>query len=161
VLGDGKNTFFWFERWFEDVPFCRQFARLFDLATNKLSTVAHICALGCEEGGEAWSWRRRLWVWEDEMIEGCRRLLDGVIEQSDISDRWQCDSDIPGGYTVRGASQVLTTPISSTVDAMGDLVSHKQVPLKVSIFAWRLLKDRLPTKINLQWRGFLCVEVRH
>ncbi|MCI19691.1 cysteine-rich receptor-like protein kinase, partial [Trifolium medium] len=27
-----------------------------------------------------------------------------------------------------------------------DLIWHKQVPLKVSILAWRLLRDRLPTK---------------
>ncbi|GAU49983.1 hypothetical protein TSUD_287480 [Trifolium subterraneum] len=29
------------------------------------------------------------------------------------------------------------------------LIWHPQVPLKVSIFAWRLLRDRLPTKANL------------
>ncbi|PNX89722.1 glutamate-gated kainate-type ion channel receptor subunit GluR18, partial [Trifolium pratense] len=29
------------------------------------------------------------------------------------------------------------------------------VPLKVSIFAWRLLRDRLPTKANLVTRGIL------
>lgn len=41
---------------------------------------------------------------------------------------------------------------------MNDLVRHKQVPLKVSIFAWRLLRDRLPTKLNLVRRGLLNVE---
>jgi len=30
-----------------------------------------------------------------------------------------------------------------------DFIWHKQVPLKVFIFAWRLLRDRLPTKVNL------------
>ena len=35
------------------------------------------------------------------------------------------------------------------------MVWHKQFPLKVSIVTWRLLKDRLPTKINLQRRGSL------
>jgi len=34
--------------------------------------------LGWEEGGEAWRWRRRLWTWEEEMLEACRLLLDGV-----------------------------------------------------------------------------------
>jgi len=37
-------------------------------------------------------------------------------------------------------------------------VWHKQVPLKVSIVAWRLLKDRLPTRSNLHRRGILPVE---
>ena len=42
VLGDGKNTYFWLDRWVREVPLCRRFARLFDLTTNKLSTVADI-----------------------------------------------------------------------------------------------------------------------
>jgi len=37
-----------------------------------------------------------------------------------------------------------------------DDVWHKQVPLKVSLFAWRLFQNRLPTKDNL-----LCRQVLH
>jgi len=36
-----------------------------------------------------------------------------------------------------------------------DDVWHKQVSLKVSIFAWRLLRNRLPTKDNLVRRQIL------
>jgi len=79
VLGDGKNTYFWLDRWVGDVPLCRKFARLFDLTTNKFSTVADIYALGWKDGGEAWSWRRRLWVWEEELVEECRILLANVV----------------------------------------------------------------------------------
>jgi len=42
-------------------------------------------------------------------------------------------------------------------DATTTLAWHKQVPQKVSIVAWRLLQDRLPTKINLQRRGIAQV----
>jgi len=42
-----------------------------------------------------------------------------------------------------------------TIDATENLIWHKQVPMKVSIVAWRLLKDRLPTKVNLQRRGII------
>ena len=62
VLGDGKNTFFWFDNWIGDVPLHRRFGRLFDLATNKLISVADMFDLGWEERGEAWRWRRRLWT---------------------------------------------------------------------------------------------------
>ena len=51
VLGDGKNTFFWFDNWLGDVPLRRRFGRLFDLATHKLITVADMFELGWEEGG--------------------------------------------------------------------------------------------------------------
>ena len=53
VLGDVNNTYFWLDRWVGEVPLCRRFARLFDLTTNKLSTVADIFALGWVDGGEA------------------------------------------------------------------------------------------------------------
>jgi len=46
---------------------------------------------------------------------------------------------------------------SPTIDATTNLVWHKQVPLKVFIVAWRLLKNRLPTKLNLQRCGIAQV----
>lgn len=72
VVGDGNNTFFWYDNWLGDVPLCRRFGRLFDLATNKLISVANMFVLGWEEGGGVWSWRRRLWSWEEELLEECR-----------------------------------------------------------------------------------------
>ncbi|RHN58033.1 putative reverse transcriptase zinc-binding domain-containing protein [Medicago truncatula] len=163
VVGCGNNTLFLCDNWLGGVPLCRRFGRLFELATNKLSTVADMCVHGWEDGGEAWSWRRRLWVWEEEMLEECRQLLDVVFVRVNVLDRWQWDPDVHDGYTVRGAYQILTTPIQSTFDVTRNLIWHKQVPLKVFIVAWRLLKDRLPTRINLfrqsivQVAGVMCV----
>jgi len=31
-----------------------------------------------ERGGEVWQWRRRLWVWEEELVAECRILLANV-----------------------------------------------------------------------------------
>jgi len=114
VVGDGKNTFFWFDNWVGDVPLCRRFSHLFDLATNKFVIVADMCDLGWAVGGGAWSWRRRLWTWEEELLEECMELLADVLLQDNILDRWQWDPGIHDGYTVRGAYQILTTPVSST-----------------------------------------------
>jgi hypothetical protein len=49
----------------------------------------------------------------------------------------------------------MTSQDSVTLDAAEDLIWHAPVPLKVSIFAWRLLRDKLPTKANLVSRGIL------
>ncbi|KAK2391367.1 hypothetical protein QL285_064833 [Trifolium repens] len=59
------------------------------------------------------------------------------------------------GYVVRGAYQLLTSQDPVTMDDAARLVWHPHVPLKVSIFAWRLQRDRLPTKANLVTRGIL------
>ncbi|PNX67589.1 70 kDa peptidyl-prolyl isomerase, partial [Trifolium pratense] len=71
------------------------------------------------------------------------------------TDRWQWRPDPDTGYTVWGAYQLLTSRDSITIDVVADLIWHPQVPLKVSILAWRLLRDRLPTKVNLVTRGVL------
>ncbi|XP_024630889.1 uncharacterized protein [Medicago truncatula] len=131
-VGDGSSTYFWYDRWLGDVPFCISFRRLFNLVSNKLSTVADMV------DGEAWNWRRRLRVWEEDMLEECRLLINGVVLQSDISDRWQWDSDSDCGYTVRGVYQQLTAQVQPPDASIGDLIWHNQVPLKVSIFAWGL-----------------------
>jgi len=59
------------------------------------------------------------------------------------------------GYTVHSAYQLLITQDNSQVEGADALVWHKHVPLKVSIFAWRLVKNRLPTRPNLVHRGIL------
>ncbi|MCI85116.1 HcrVf2 protein-like protein, partial [Trifolium medium] len=41
------------------------------------------------------------------------------------------------------------------MDDAENLIWHSQVHLKVSVFAWRLLRDMLPTKANLVTRGIL------
>ncbi|GAU15740.1 hypothetical protein TSUD_235530 [Trifolium subterraneum] len=54
-----------------------------------------------------------------------------------------------------GDSVLLTSHPSDPLDVAVDLIWHNQVPLNVSIFAWRLLRDMLPTKTNLAIRGII------
>jgi hypothetical protein len=41
------------------------------------------------------------------------------------------------------------------LDAIEEIIWHKQVPLKVYIFVWRLLRDRLSIKTNLVTRDII------
>ncbi|GAU16278.1 hypothetical protein TSUD_299100 [Trifolium subterraneum] len=80
-------------------------------------------------GWEAWVWRRHLRGWEEEMLRECQTLLLNISLQDSV-----------------------------TIHAAESLIWHPQVPLKVSILAWHLLRDRLPTKENLVTRGILSSE---
>jgi len=53
---------------------------------------------------------------------------------------------------------MLTTKDGPLVASVADLVWHQQVPLKVSVFAWRLMRDRLPTKSNLVSKDVISSE---
>ncbi|CAJ2639374.1 unnamed protein product [Trifolium pratense] len=70
-------------------------------------------------------------------------------------DRWQWRPDPDIGYTVGGAYQLLTSHVFVTLGDAENLIWHSQVPLKVFIFVWCLLHDRLPTRVNLVTRGVL------
>ena len=89
------------------------------------------------------------------MIGECCQLLDNFVLQTDVVDRWLWLHDVVRGYTVRGAYCLLTRQEHRLGDVRGDHVWHSHVPLKVSILAWRLLRDRLPTKNNLLRRGII------
>jgi hypothetical protein len=72
---------------------------------------------------------------------------------------WQWQFDPARDYSVSGAYQLMTSQQTATLDATEDLIWHKHVPLKVSIFVWRLLKDGLPTKDNLVSRGIMLKQL--
>lgn len=45
-----------------------------------------MCQLGWGEEGGAWSWRRRLFVWEEEMLGDMLLFLHNFILQVDKDD---------------------------------------------------------------------------
>ena len=85
----------------------------------------------------------------------CIILLRSVSLQFNVTNTWRWQLDHSAGYIVSSAYQLLTSQDNPQVDRAEALVWHKHVPLKVSIFAWRLLWNRLPTRTNLVHRGIL------
>ncbi|AES96552.1 hypothetical protein MTR_5g038480 [Medicago truncatula] len=93
-----------------------------------------MCALGWEVGGEAWSWRRILWAWEEELIVECSHLVNNVVLQTDVLERWQWDPDIDGGYTVSGAYHILTAQNRPSKSGCGHDESASHLILHCDIF---------------------------
>lgn len=77
------------------------------------------------------------------MLWKCCVILLNVVLYVDVVDTWKWYLDPSKGYIICGVYPLLTTedqPIHST---LSDLMSHKQVPLKVILFVWRLLRKRI------------------
>jgi hypothetical protein len=85
-------------------------------------------------------WRRQLWAWEEELLGELRSVLANFVLQPNVTDKWVWRHDPGGGYSVRGAYELLTTHDVQDTVATSYLIWHKQVPLKVSVMAWRLLR---------------------
>jgi hypothetical protein len=102
------------------------------------------CGIGC------WlldtvRWQGGWWVGAGMVLYGGGRSRKFVTGRA---------HDTIGGYSVRDAYRLLTTMDAPEVGATSHLIWHIQVPLKVSVLAWRLFRNRLPTKDNL-WHATL------
>jgi len=75
--------------------------------------------------------------------------------QDSTLDRWRWILDHISGYTVKGTYQYLTMSAIPIETGLFNATWLKHVPLKVSVFVWRLLRSRLPIKDNLLRRRVL------
>jgi len=91
--------------------------------------------LGWGEEGEAGRWRRMLFAWEEEQVEELLLLLHNVHLQVDRDDRWRWTLESSNIFSVRSAYNFLSAnpPLASSVP--GASLWHKDVPLKVVLFA--------------------------
>lgn len=78
-----------------------------------------------------------------------------IVLQDHIVDRWRWLIDPINDYYVRGTYHFLTMAKPSVDRGLSADVWHKQAPLKVNLFAWRLIRNSLSTKDNLVRRRVL------
>jgi len=155
VIGNGSKTFFWTDNWLGGVPLYLQFSRLYELSIKKECLMEEMARGGWEVGGNGWLWRRRLLAWEEDSVRECASLLNNVILQENVQDQWRWLLDLIHGYSVSGTYRYLTSIEIETADGLLNGVWQKLVPSKVSLFAWRLIQDRIPTRSNLVRRHVL------
>ena len=65
-------------------------------------------------------------------------------------DEWVWTADSSGQYTTKSAYKMMRGgDIDGTQDGAFEELWKLKVPIRYAVFAWRLLRDRLPTKSNL------------
>jgi len=94
-------------------------------------------------------------AWEEETVFECASLLHNVVLQDHILDRWRWILNPINGYFVKETYIYFTTTGVPSERGMFDDVSKKQVLLKVSVFAWWLLRNCILTKDNLLHRRII------
>jgi len=66
-----------------------------------------------------------------------------------VNDKWTWQLHVSSRYNVASVCNFLTTRYQTFNNDHTSIIWHKEVPLKINIFAWRLLRYRLPTTDNL------------
>jgi hypothetical protein len=105
-------------------------------------------------------WRRRLFVWETELLNDLLLLLNSVTVSVE-EDRWNWLGGDGDTFTVSSAYATVVEMllprgvISFQQESAFKLIWKCSAPSKVSGFAWLVLRDRVPTKVNLIRRQVL------
>jgi hypothetical protein len=161
-IGNGRQTSFWKDKWLGDFSLMNKFPRLYSISTQKEGIVAEVGNLA---GTVGWTltWRRSLFVWENTLLEELLML----INQTSLSmeeDYWVWRLDKEGLFSVKSTytaiSNMLITGSSVTPEegTAFKAIWKCNAPSKVSAFLWKLLHDRIPTKVNLYKRRILRPE---
>ena len=82
-------------------------------------------------------------------------LLQNVTLQVDKDDRWLWNLETSHVFSVRCAYNLITVQHPTASSMVASSIWNKDVSLKVGLFAWRMFRDRLPTKVNLLRRRII------
>ena len=85
----------------------------------------------------------------------CSILLHNIVLQVNVTDKWSWLLDPSNGYLVWEAYRFITNSGEHVDRSLIVDVWHRHIPTKVSLFVWRLLRDRLPTQANLFRRNII------
>ncbi|XP_045798020.1 uncharacterized protein LOC123892259 [Trifolium pratense] len=151
ILGDGNNIAFWKEKWLGMEPLSELYPSLFQKSTHKDACISNMGI-----------WNNNMWSWKVNWMEALddadieslnelHQLLEQVRPNRASSDRRRWSSNSDGSFSVRSTYMVLqdkrvdTTLDTNTMAALKRLWKNN-VPSKVSVFGWRLLLEKLPTR---------------
>jgi hypothetical protein len=152
-LGNGVNTSFWWDNWVGSAPLKDRFPRLFSIASQKEAKVADVWG-GSVLGQWNFHWRRRLFVWEETLLEELVEVLQPVMLTAE-EDKWRWSIDSNGGFSVNSTYAFVSDLLAEQVNITKEQIAAFKgiwkctVPSKAQGFAWLVLNDRIPTKANL------------
>ncbi|KAH1248182.1 putative ribonuclease H protein [Glycine max] len=99
------------------------------------------------------SWRRPLFDNEIASAVGFMEDISQITIQRHTADCWMWKVEPNGFYSTRSAYNLLQEcSVGANLDEALQNLWKLKIPSKAAIFAWRLIKDRLPTKSNLRRR---------
>ncbi|GKA27987.1 RNA-directed DNA polymerase, eukaryota, reverse transcriptase zinc-binding domain protein [Tanacetum coccineum] len=146
-LNNGRSIKFWEDDWHENGPWKFKYPRLYALESNHSCLVADRYS----QGHWSWQWRRNLRDGkEGSQLAALMETLNQLSLDSN-PDYWTWEADTSKKFMVQSARRIIDN--HALPSGLSPTRWCRYVPSKVNIFAWRLLLNRLPTRINIMERG--------
>lgn len=155
VLGNGKGTKFWADKWVGEANLAAKYMRL-----HRLSAQKHCCIndMGKWDAG-VWSWsfnwsrglleREQLWV--GELLAD----LGNAQPRENVEDKWCWGGNVEGIFTVKSAYVQIQNLLEDEGMEVYELLWKIPAPFNVLGFIWKALRGRIQTRANLRKRNVL------
>lgn len=82
-------------------------------------------------------------------MDECRTLIPNITLQNSVDDVWIWHLNLDGLFSVKEACEIISNFEEIINSPLFKITSKSLVPTNISLFAWRLLLDCLPTKYSL------------
>ncbi|XP_021986732.1 uncharacterized protein LOC110883232 [Helianthus annuus] len=159
IVGNGMDIKFWIDPWVSNTPLKVLFPNLFRLERNKWCSVADRLGGLYGNGPVSWSWR--VYPSSPEQVAdliSCHRMILGQCLVN-RADTWAWYDSGPLDFSVNIAKHwAVSARVGSIIPSI-NFNWCKWIPLKCNVFMWRLLLDRIPTKVALRSRNIIHGEV--
>ncbi|XVF42758.1 hypothetical protein PTKIN_Ptkin01aG0390000 [Pterospermum kingtungense] len=151
-VGNGARVRFWTQEWIPGIILKFVFPRIFALALNKEGFVKEF---GSVVNG-VWEWsihlQRPLFDWERTQWDMLMVSIQEFHINEGLEDNLIWKSSTSGKYLVKDFCYQFSQKFGS-MNPLWDNVWTGLIPPKVEAFCWRLLKGRIPVKVNLAARS--------
>lgn len=162
-VGNGLNSSFWNDTWKGGRCFRDKYPRLFLISMQKEAKVGEIGLVSGQDIDWAFSWRRHLFMWEEEVLLSLKEDLEDT-RLSSQEDEWRWQLEDTGVFSVKSTYVKLEELVlydelwTEEENGVFDKLWKSPAPSKVVAFAWRTLLNRIPTKSNLVLRHVIGPE---
>ncbi|XP_071718294.1 uncharacterized protein [Rutidosis leptorrhynchoides] len=152
-LGDGRDIFFWDDVWIGDLRLKDRFPRLYRIEANKNALVRD--RVKHEDGiwSFSWLWSRGLTGRLFGELENLILLVQSCTSIEQGNGSWVCKLENSGVYKSRIMAAKLDELILAGYGSTTGTLRNKLIPQKVGLFIWRVLRERIPARIELDKRG--------
>ncbi|XP_071713597.1 uncharacterized protein [Rutidosis leptorrhynchoides] len=159
-IGDGNDTNFWDDAWLQAGVLKTICPRLYHLESNKTVSVGE--RIKWVDGSVllTWSWSRDLLGRDKDELHHLSNLLFSYVKQDGSSDKWYWNLASNGIFTTKKLSSLIDDKTTLDNRSRSETLKNNLVPGKPEVFIWRVLKKRLPTRIELDKCGIDLHSVR-
>jgi len=154
-VGDGKDISLWEDSWLVGGALKRAFPRLFSICSSKNARVAE---LGAWSDGEwVWhlDWRRPFFDWEVPMVDQLSLALLKVRLVLGEEARWEWKGEGNQMFSVNSAYSLVRRVGAAEPSSGFSKLWNCNVVSSALLTAWRVLQNKIATRVNLERRGVL------